>query len=200
MCGAAFHDPKSSHFGSSLTNRSRHGRSAKRRRLWCLAASPPPMPRRDRVLISTWSWPWPANVPDPLNVQTASNRTTPASYEAALRAHFLQGHRWVQQGTLPPASTHLSTSRGNKLDRDANGNAIAVDANGRRVPRLPFIELGEARYISGFRGSYDGVKTIADLGFASHHAYVTAFADKLADYVKAGYILNEDAAAMRNRA
>src|SRR5215207_450385 len=136
MCGAAFHDPKSSHFGSSLTNRSRHGRSAKRRRLWCLAASPPPMPRRDRVLISTWSWPWPANVPDPLNVQSASNRTTPASYEAALRAHFLQGHRWVQQGTLPPASTHLRTAQGNKLERDANGNVITVDASGRPVPRL----------------------------------------------------------------
>ncbi len=139
------------------------------------------------------------HIPDPLDVQSPSNRTTPATYEPALRAHFLQGHRWVQQGRPPPPSTQLQTSRGNKLDRDANGNAITVDANGP-VPRLPIIELGEARFISGFRGSYDGVKTIQDLGFANHHAYVKAFANKVADYVKAGYMLNEDATAMRNRA
>lgn len=139
------------------------------------------------------------HIPDPLDVQSPSNRTTPATYEPALRAHFLQGHRWVQQGRPPPPSTQLQTSRGNKLDRDANGNAITVDANGP-VPRLPIIELREARFISGFRGSYDGVKTIQDLGFASHHAYVKAFANKVADYVKAGYMINEDATAMRNRA
>ena len=128
-----------------------------------------------------------------------SNRTTPATYEPALRAHFLQGHRWVQHGPPPPPSTQLRTSKGNKLDRDANGNAISVDASGP-VPRLPIIELGEARFISGFVGSYDGVKTIQDLGFASHHEYVKAFADKVADYVKAGYMINEDATAMRERA
>jgi hypothetical protein len=139
------------------------------------------------------------HVPDPLDVTFFSNRTTPATYEPALRAHFLQGHRWVQHGPPPPPSTQLRTSKGNKLDRDANGNAIAVDAGGP-VPRLPIIEIGEARFISGFVGSYDGVKSIQDLGFASHHKYVKAFADKLADYVKAGYMINEDATAMRERA
>jgi hypothetical protein len=139
------------------------------------------------------------HIPDPLDVPSPSNRTTPAHFEQALRAHFLQGHRWVQHGRPPPPSTQLQTSKGNKLDRDANGNAISVDVNGP-VPRLPFIELGEARFISGFRGSYDGVKSIQDLGFASHHEYVNAFADKVADYVKAGYMINEDATAMRNRA
>ena len=139
------------------------------------------------------------HIPDPLDGPSPSNRTTPATYEPALRAHFLQGHRWVQQGKPPPPSTQLQTSHGNKLDRDANGNAISVNANGP-VPRLPIIELGEARFISGFRGSYDGVKTIQDLGFASHQAYVKAFANKVADYVKAGYMINEDATAMRNRA
>ena len=139
------------------------------------------------------------HVPDPLDVTFFSNRTTPATYEPALRAHFLQGHRWVQHGPPPPPSTQLRTSKGNKLDRDVNGNAISVDAGGP-VPRLPIIEIGEARFISGFVGSYDGVKSIQDLGFASHHKYVKAFADKLADYVKAGYMINEDATAMRNRA
>jgi hypothetical protein len=86
------------------------------------------------------------------------------------------------------------------LDRDANGNAITVDARGRRVPRLPFIKLGEARFITGFLGSYDQVKTINDLGFKSPSKYVKAFDDKLKDYVKALGILEEDADAMRSRA
>ena len=44
------------------------------------------------------------------------------------------------------------------------------------------------------------VKTIQELGFANHREYLKAFADKVADYVKAGYMINEDATAMRNRA
>ena len=139
------------------------------------------------------------HVPDPLDVTFFSNRTTPATYEPALRAHFLQGHSWVQHGPPPPPSTRLLISNGNKLARDANGNAISVDASGP-VPRLPIVELGEAQFISGFVGSYDGVKTIQELGFASHREYLKAFADKVADYVKAGYMINEDATAMRNRA
>ena len=111
------------------------------------------------------------HVPDPLDVAFFSNRTTPATYEPALRAHFLQGHRGVQHGAPPPPSTQLLASKGNKLDRDANGNAISVGPSGP-VPRLPIIELGEARFISGFTGSYDGVKTIQDLGFANHQAYL----------------------------
>jgi hypothetical protein len=145
------------------------------------------------------------HVPDPL-VPFFSNMTTPASYHPALRAHFLQGHRWVKGhglvggGKRPPPSTHLKTSEGGTLDRDANGNAISVNARGQHVPRLPFIELGEARFITGFLGSYDRVKTIEALGFESHDDYIEAFEDKLADYVKAGYILTEDAVAMRRRA
>jgi hypothetical protein len=139
------------------------------------------------------------HVPDPLDVAFFSNRTTPATYEPALRAHFLQGHRWVQHGAPPPPSTQLLASKGNKLDRDANGNAISVGVSGP-VPRLPIIELGEARFISGFTGSYDGAKTIQELGFANHQAYLMAFAKRVADYVKAGYMLNEDATVMRKRA
>ena len=139
------------------------------------------------------------HVPDVL-VPFFSNMTTPASFQPALRAHFLQGDRWVKRGMRPPPSTHLKTSDGETLDRDENGNAISVNARGRRVPRLPFIELGEARFITGFLGSYDGVKTIEDLRFENHEEYVEAFADKLADYVDAGYILANDAEAMRRRA
>lgn len=42
--------------------------------------------------------------------------------------------------------------------------------------------------------------TIAELGFASHEAYVKAFRTKLAAYHRAGYTPAEDAATMRARA
>jgi hypothetical protein len=139
------------------------------------------------------------HVPDFL-VPFFSNMTTPASFQPELRAHFLQGHRWVIEGQPPPASTHLLESTAGTLDRDRNGNTISVDARGRLVPRLPFVELGEARFITDFLGTYDQVKTIQDLGFKSHSAYIKAFNAKLADYVNALGILKEDADAMRNRA
>jgi hypothetical protein len=145
-------------------------------------------------------------------VPGVASMTTPASWQPALRAHFLQGHDWAEEGKHPPPSTHLKTSDNGTLDRDANGNAIAVDAKGKTVPRLPFVELGEARFIvvapesdgeipfEDFLGSYDGVKTIADLGFKSHDEYIQAFERKAADYVKAGYMLDEDAKVMVRRA
>jgi hypothetical protein len=139
------------------------------------------------------------HIPDFL-VPFPSSMTTPASYQPQLRAHFLQGDDWVRQGKAPPPSTHLLSADGVTLDRDANGNAITVDARGRRVPRLPFIELGEARFITGFLGSYDQVKTINDLGFTSPSKYAKAFDKRLKDYVKALGILQEDADAMRSRA
>lgn len=144
------------------------------------------------------------HIPDAL-APDPSNMTTPASDYPELRAHFVQGNNWVRTGSTPQPSNHLKTSDGVTLDRDQNGNAISVDANGKSVPRLPFVELGEARYLVDFDrfwlfGSYDTVKTIADLGFKSHDKYIKAFEAKLANYSKAGYILTEDADAMRRRA
>ena len=75
-----------------------------------------------------------------------------------------------------------------------------MDGSGHRVPRLPFIELGEARFVTGFVGSYEDVRTIAELGFSSDGEYVKAFGTKLRDYVRALGILDEDADAMRRRA
>jgi hypothetical protein len=140
------------------------------------------------------------HVPDHLEIPSFSSGSTPASFEPALRAHFLQGDRWVKNGTPPPPSYQFKTSRGNKIDRDGNGNAITVNPSGQRVPRLPVIELGEARFITGFVGSYDNVKTIAELGFTTDGAYLKRFRDTLSDYAAAGYILSEEAAAMRARA
>jgi hypothetical protein len=140
------------------------------------------------------------HISDILGFPFISTMSTPASYQPMLRAQFLHGHRWVMGGPQPPPSIHLQTAADGTLKRDDYGNAISVNAKGQRVPRLPFVELGEAHFITGFVGSYEDVKTIGALGFANHDAYLRAFGAKLAKYVQAGYILPEDEAPMRRRA
>ncbi|UYQ66368.1 alpha/beta hydrolase domain-containing protein [Streptomyces peucetius] len=144
------------------------------------------------------------HIPDPLDapldVPFPVRGSTPASFVPALRAHFLQGHDWVRKGSPPPTSTQLRTLSDETIVRDTNGNAITEDRKGRRVPRLPFVELGEARFLTGFIGSYDNVRTVQQLGFSSHRAYVRTFADRLRDYQRAGFILREDARDMFRRA
>jgi hypothetical protein len=140
------------------------------------------------------------HVPDFLVPPDFWSTTTPASYQPELRAHFIQGHRWVTDGKSPPPSTHLLTDGGG-LVRDANGNSIVVDAHGKRVPRLPFVELGEARYFGDdFTGTYDQVKSFTQLGFKNDKRYLKAFDKNLHTYVKAVGILKADAQAMRCRA
>jgi len=140
------------------------------------------------------------HIPDLLDIPFFSRQSTPGSWLPAVRAHFLQADRWVRKGTPPPVSYHLKTTADNEIERDANGNAITVNASGQPVPRLPFVELGEARFLTGFIGSYDSVKSVTDLGFGSHTAYLKAFKGKVAAYLAAGYIRPEEAAAMRDRA
>jgi Alpha/beta hydrolase domain len=116
------------------------------------------------------------HVSDPL-VPLFSNQTTPASWIPALRAHFLQAHRWVRNRVAPPPSS-------------------TVDLG----PRLPFVALGEAVFHTGFLGSYDNVKTISQLGFATHPAYAQAFNAAVNAYARAGSILPEEASEMMRRA
>ncbi|WP_282694309.1 alpha/beta hydrolase domain-containing protein [Streptomyces sp. CC208A] len=126
--------------------------------------------------------------------------TTPATFVPALRAHFLQGHDWVRKNSAPPVSTRLRTTPDGTIVRDARGNAITEDTTGTTVPRLPFVELGEARFTAGFLGSHTDVRTVQQLGFPDHQAYRKAFDTKLRAYQKARYILPEEANAMRRRA
>jgi hypothetical protein len=138
--------------------------------------------------------------PDFLDPPDVSSMTTPASAQPELRAHFVQAHLWVAEAKSPPPSTHLLTDHGSVVS-DANGNTIVVDTHGKRVPRLPFVELGEARFFGdGFFGTYDQVETIAQLEFKDGKSYLKAFDKKLDDYVKAEGILKEDAQAMHCRA
>jgi hypothetical protein len=116
------------------------------------------------------------HVSDPL-VPLFSNETTPASWIPALRAHFLQAHRWVRNRVAPPPSSGVDDG-----------------------PRLPFVELGEAVFHPGFLGSYDHVKTIIQLGFATHRAYAKAFNAAVDAYARAGSILPDEASEMMRRA
>lgn len=143
------------------------------------------------------------HVPDPLCSGLFSNESTPASWQPALRTHFLQGHAWVTQGDAPPTSTRLATVGGDaEIARDSKGNALLVEVTGASAPRLPFVELGEAKFITGFLGTYEPQPppTIEQVGFSSFSEYVTAFEEALDVQVQARYMLKEDANAMLNRA
>jgi hypothetical protein len=109
----------------------------------------------------------------------------------------------VTDNAAPPPSTRLATTSGDAaIARDAAGNAVLVDIAGDPAPRLPYVELGEATFITGFLGSYEPQPppTIEDLGFSSHADYLAAFEDALDHQVDAGYMLDEDAQAMLRRA
>jgi len=143
------------------------------------------------------------HVPDPLCPGLFSNESTPASWQPALRAHFLQGHAWVTQGDAPPTSTRLATVGGDaEIARDSKGNALLVEVTGASAPRLPFVELGEATFITGFLGTYEPQPppTIEQVGFSSFSEYLTTFEEALDVQVQARYMLKEDANAMLNRA
>ena len=101
----------------------------------------------------------------------------------------------------PPTSTRLATTDG-EIARDSNGNALLVEITGASAPRLPFVELGEARFVTGFLGTYEPQPppTIEELGFSSFPEYLAAFEEALEAQVQAGYMLVEDADVLLKRA
>jgi hypothetical protein len=131
------------------------------------------------------------HVPDPLcpfYTIPHTNRSTPASWLPALRAHFQQGHDWVTQGAAPPPSTRLATAAtaagAAQIARDAHGNALLVKITGDPAPRLPFVKLGEAKFSAtdttdpqGLKGTYapQPPPPIKKLGFSSFPEYLAAF-------------------------
>ena len=146
------------------------------------------------------------HVPDNLCSGHFANKTTPAGWQHALRAHFLQGHAWVTKGEAPPASTRLATTTiggvTEEIARDSNKNALVVDINGNPAPRLPYVELGEAAFATGFVGAYapQPPPTIGQLGYSSFAEYLAAFEAALDAQVQAGYMLEEDAQVLLKRA
>jgi hypothetical protein len=141
------------------------------------------------------------HVPDPL-CPLFTNKDTPPSWTPELRARFAQGDAWVRTGAPPPPSTRLATTSSGNIDREANGNALLVDSTGQPVPRLPFVELGEATFVAGFLGDYQPQPppAIQQLGYSTHAEYLAAFDGAVADQLSAGSLLPEDAQALRDRA
>jgi hypothetical protein len=146
------------------------------------------------------------HVPDSLCPGHFANKSTPAGWQPALRAHFLQGHAWVTRGEAPPTSTRLATTMidgvTEVIARDATGNAQVVDITGKPAPRLPYVELGEATFTTGFVGTYapQPPPTIEQLGFSGFNEYLAKFEDALDAQVQAGYMLEEDAQVLLKRA
>jgi alpha/beta hydrolase family protein len=146
------------------------------------------------------------HVPDNLCSGHFANKTTPAGWQLALRANFLQGHEWVTKGNAPPTSTRLATTTiggvTEMIARDATGNAQVVDITGNPAPRLPYVELGEATFTTGFVGTYapQPPPTIEQLGFSGFSEYLAKFEDALDAQVQAGYMLEEDAQVLLKRA
>jgi hypothetical protein len=141
------------------------------------------------------------HIPDPL-WSFFSNETTPASWKPELRARFVQGNAWVRTGAPPPPSTRLATTSSGDIERDSNGNAVLVDITGQPVPRLPFVELGEATFVTGFLGTYQPQPppSIQELGYGAHSEYLAEFDGAVANQLSAGSLLPADAQSLRDRA
>ena len=152
------------------------------------------------------------HLPDPLCSFPLSNRSTPAGFQPALRAHFLQGHDWVTRGDAPPTSTRLKTTDGGEIARDLQGNSLLVEITGAPAPRLPYVELGEATFIVPIPGATTPPEVllgtyapqpppkIDQLGFSSFDDYLTAFEKALKAQVQAGYMLDDDKEVLLERA
>jgi hypothetical protein len=128
--------------------------------------------------------------------------SSPASYVPQLRAHFWQLHKWVSsKGVVPPTSTRFERDGNDAIARDGSGNALVVDLGGESVPRPPYLELGEATFISGFTGNFVNVRSIGDPAFfASFQRYYQAFRQAAGEYARAGFMLGEDRADLFARA
>ena len=152
------------------------------------------------------------HLPDPICSFPLSNRSTPAGFQPALRAHFLQGHDWVTRGDAPPTSTRLKTTDGGEIARDLQGNSLLVEVTGAPAPRLPYVELGEATFIVPIPGATTPPEVllgtyapqpppkIDQLGFSSFDDYLTAFEKALKAQVQAGYMLDDDKEVLLERA
>ncbi len=152
------------------------------------------------------------HIPDTLCSFPLANHSTPAGFQPALRAHFLQGHDWVTRGDAPPTSTRLKTTGGGEIARDLQGNALLVEITGASAPRLPYVELGEATYIVPIPGATTPPEvllgtyapqpppTIEQLGFSTFDDYLAAFEKALNAQVRAGYMLDDDREVLLERA
>lgn len=122
-------------------------------------------------------------------------------YHAAVR-HM---HNWLVRGTPPPVLPRIEVEPGNppRIRRDARGNALG----GIRLPELeaPIGEhrgVGEGGSLLAILAGYFRPFTCRELAslYTSREAFVRAYQQAVDAGVAAGYILPEDAAAMKEAA
>jgi hypothetical protein len=127
---------------------------------------------------------------------------------------FVAGDRWCD-GVAPPASLWLGAPNDRAVARDANGNALVRYVGRQAVNtawfRLPEVAVGQNQYIplapsfddGTFLGSFRVIAgSHVDLtgGITDHNAYVQAVTAHARDLQARGYLLEEDADSIIQRA
>lgn len=123
-----------------------------------------------------------------------------------MRALFVVGDRWVQDGSEPPTSLMLEATTASEIDPvNERETSIARDdnMNARGGIRLPDLALGRHQYIATDVDTFLWVGAIVDLActpladgsirFDSHDAYVSRFGQEAARLVDEGFLLPDDA-------
>lgn len=148
-------------------------------------------------------------------------RDNPLDHVAVMRATFVAADKWMRFGIAPPPSTLLQAAPEGEIDsiygvetgiaRDSDGNALGG-------VRLPELEVGQALFIASdpststlgipFLSPLTG--STADLTceplpdgsvrFPNHGDYVNDYAHQANLLVNQGYLLPDDAEAMKERA
>jgi hypothetical protein len=137
---------------------------------------------------------------------------------AVMRAIFVAADRWVRTGIQPPPSRLLEETSPGAIDPVygfATGIARDGDLNALGGVRLPDLHVGRARYIA-FDPSVPGLPingTSIDLAcappagsvrsqprFRNHGQYVSPFAMQVNHLHAAGFLLSQDAEALKEAA
>lgn len=149
----------------------------------------------------------------------------PLDHDAVARAMFVAGDRWTRTGVEPPPSTLLEEAPAGRDDPVygyETGIARDDDLNARGGVRLPDLHLARARFIasdsttrpprvpSRFAFLYGSMVDLAcepapgsdtdEPRFRAHADYVGAFTHQVEKLQRQGFLLETDAAEMKERA
>ena len=166
-------------------------------------------------------------VPGGAHLPTAEN---PLDHWAVARAVFVAGDAWVRRGDPPAASRLIAPAPAGQIDPvyaddprvdSETGIARDADLNARGGVRMPDLEVGRAQYIASDPGTptlgIPGLEPLSgsfvDLAcepepdsdtdeprFRSHGDYVHRIARQANELVREGFLLEDDAEALKDRA
>lgn len=149
----------------------------------------------------------------------------PLDHHAVARAMFVAGDKWTRTGVEPPASTLLEDAPAGQVDpvyEFETGIARDDDLNARGGVRLPDLHLGRARFIASdsttrpppvpprFAFLYGSRVDLAcepapgsdtdEPRFRAHEDYVDTFTRQVEELQRQGFLLEADAAELKERA